>query len=110
MSIRVRHCVECPKCHTRYLLGFSPYRNGSYLVFEDVGTLDEFALYCSCGRPSTLSRWSVSKLKAYQVPNSAYDRGYGASDEVRSAPAGKAAPTTTPMTQRDSSERRSRTA
>jgi hypothetical protein len=30
--VRVRHCVECPKCHTRYLPGFTPYRNGSYLI------------------------------------------------------------------------------
>ena len=32
MTPRIRHCVECPKCHTRYLVGFSPYRNGSYLM------------------------------------------------------------------------------
>lgn len=29
---RVRYCVECPKCRTRYLPSSSPYRNGSYLI------------------------------------------------------------------------------
>jgi len=32
MGYRIRHCVECPKCLTRYLVACSPYRNGSYLV------------------------------------------------------------------------------
>jgi len=31
MTRRIRHCIECPKCRTRYLVGYSPYRNGSYL-------------------------------------------------------------------------------
>ena len=26
---RIRHCAECPKCGTRYLIAGSPYRNGS---------------------------------------------------------------------------------
>ena len=103
MSTRIRRCVECPKCHTRYLLGFSPYSNGSYLVFDITGSLEEFALYCSCGRPLTLSRWTLSELKAYQVLNIAYHRGYGASDEIVSVTASKAPPRTTAMTQQDSS-------
>jgi len=39
MSIRIRRCLECPKCHTRYLLGFSPYSNGSYVVSVGAGSL-----------------------------------------------------------------------
>jgi len=34
LSERIRHCVECPKCLTRHLIGFSPYGNRPYLVSE----------------------------------------------------------------------------
>jgi hypothetical protein len=92
MSIRIRRCLECPKCHTRYLLGFSPYSNGSYVVSVGAGSLEEFALYCSCGRPPTVSRWSSRELKSYQVLNVAYQRGYGVCGEIVPIPVGKAAP------------------
>lgn len=82
MSFRIRHCVECPKCCTRYLIGFSPYRNGSFLVSFVAGSLEEYALFCSCGRPAIHSRWSWSELKTYAVSNRAYDRGYGPPDEI----------------------------
>jgi hypothetical protein len=44
---RVRHYVECPKCLTRYLPGFSPYRSGSYLMPLAEGFADEWTLYCA---------------------------------------------------------------
>ena len=82
MASRVRHCVECPKCLTRYLPGFSPYRNGSYLIPLAEGFADEWTLYCACGRPPISSRWSWSDLKLYAVSNQAHDRGYGPPEEI----------------------------
>ena len=82
MASRVRHCVECPKCFTRYLPGFSPYRNGSYLLPMVEGFADEWTLYCACGRPPISSRWSWSDLKLYAVSNQAHDRGYGPPEEI----------------------------
>jgi hypothetical protein len=79
MSRRIRHCLECPKCRTRYLIGASPYRNGSYLIscFEERGV---YRLYCSCGKPPVASQ--DRDVKAYAVSNSAHERGYGSSDEI----------------------------
>ena len=77
MTPRVRHCVECPKCLTRYLVGFSPYRNGSYLMPLSAGFSEEWTLYCSCGRPPISSRWNWNELKLYAVSNQAHDRGFG---------------------------------
>jgi hypothetical protein len=72
----IRHCVECPYCQTRYLLGFSPYSNGSYLLPVGNNLPEEWSLYCACGaRPS---RWHWSDLKKYTVSGQAHDRGYGA--------------------------------
>jgi len=82
MAPRVRHCVECPKCLTRYLLGSSPYRNGSYLIPLAEGRAEEWTLYCSCGRPAISSRWSWSDLKQYSVPTQAHHRGYGSPKEI----------------------------
>jgi hypothetical protein len=82
MASRVRHCVECPKCLTRYLPGFSPYRNGSYLLPLADGFADEWTLYCACGRPPISSRWSWSDLKLYRVSNQAHDRGYGPPEDI----------------------------
>ncbi len=87
MTIRMRHCVECPKCHTRYLVGFSPYHNGSQLV--PLGAvLEEWILYCSCGRPATSSRWSSTELKIYAVSDQAHGRGYGPPKEIVRAESG----------------------
>jgi hypothetical protein len=80
MTYRIRHCVECPKCLTQYLLGFSPYSNRSYLVPSVVGSSDEYTLYCSCRRPYSVSRWS--QVRTCQVSNAAYSRGYGTPEEV----------------------------
>ena len=82
MPARIRHCVECPECFTRYLIGFSPYRNGSYLVSFLTESSEEYKLFCSCGRPPISSRWRWSELNLYSVSNQAYDRGYGPPAEI----------------------------
>ncbi len=82
MASRVRHCVECPKCLTRYLPGSSPYRNGSCLMPLAEGFAAEWTLYCACGRPPISSRWSWSDLKLYAVSIQAHDRGYGPPEEI----------------------------
>jgi hypothetical protein len=82
MTARVRHCVECPKCLTRYLLGFSPYRNGSYLLPLVAGFSEEWTLYCACGRPPISSRWAWNELKLCAVSHQAHDRGFGPPEEI----------------------------
>ena len=77
--MRIRHCVECL---TRYLLGFSPYPNGSYLVPLVEGLSEGWTLYCSCGSPPRPSRWNWTELKPYLVATQAYDRGYGLPEEI----------------------------
>jgi len=84
MNLRVRHCVECPKCLTRYLVGLSPYHNGGYLRPFDPGFSDEWTLHCACGR---LSRWTGTELTLYVVSSQAYGRGYGSPEEI--LPAGE---------------------
>lgn len=79
MTRRIRHCVECPKCRTRYLLGASPYANGAYLVLAP-GDSETHTLYCPCGKSTFNSRWNDSKK--YVVSGTAYDRGYGSPDEI----------------------------
>ncbi len=82
MADRLRHCVECPECCTRYLIGFSPYRNGSYLLSFVTDSSEEYKLLCSCRRPPVCSRWNWSEMKKYAVSNGAYARGYGQADEI----------------------------
>jgi hypothetical protein len=79
---RVRRCVECPKCLTRYLVAFSPYLNGSYLVPVVFGCSNEYTLHCSCSRPSFASRWRWSEMKVCEVSKRAHDRGYGTASEI----------------------------
>jgi hypothetical protein len=79
---RLRHCVECPKCRTRYLPSFSPYRNGSYLIPLTVHGASEWILYCSCRMPAASSQWDLTDLKPYEICGQAYRRGYGSPDEV----------------------------
>jgi len=79
---RIRHCVECPKCRTRYLISFSPYGNGSYLIAAMNGSTEEYVLYCSCSSAIVASRWRWSEIKKCDVSRAAYDRGYGAPDEI----------------------------
>jgi hypothetical protein len=82
MNQRVRHCVECPKCQTRYLLGFSPYRNGSYLLPLVPEVSAEWILYCSCAKFPVRSRWACRELDRYRVSRQAYGRGYGSAEEI----------------------------
>ena len=79
---RIRHCVECPKCLTRYLIPFSPYRNGSYLICTVEGCSDEYALFCSCRKSTAASLWRWNELKTCVVSNAAYERGYGTPEEI----------------------------
>jgi len=79
---RIRHCVECPNCLTRYLISFSPYGNGSYLVTTMYGSTEEHALYCSCRGGALATRWSGREVMACEVSKAAYDRGYGTTDEI----------------------------
>jgi hypothetical protein len=79
---RIRHCVECPNCRTRYLIPCTPYRNGSYLVPTVEGSLEEYTLHCSCSRGTRASRWRASEAKACEVSKEAYDRGYGTPEEI----------------------------
>ena len=82
MGCRIRHCISCPRCRTRYLMGFSPYANGSYLLSTSSGLLEEYALYCSCSRYPLPSRSGASEIRTCEVSNSAYRRGFGSPDEV----------------------------
>src|SRR6516162_5142631 len=82
MTPRLRHCVECPKCRTRYLVGFSPYPNGTYLVPLNTEFQDEWLLHCSCARPLVCSRWRWSDLQKYDVSSQAHVRGYGTPEEI----------------------------
>jgi hypothetical protein len=82
VSARVRHCVECPKCLTRYLVGFSPYRNGSYLMPVARGICEEWILYCACRTPHAVSRWGWKELKLYEVPVDAHQSGFGSPEQM----------------------------
>src|SRR5277367_6698274 len=82
MSDRIRRCLECPQCRTRYLIGFSPFANGAYLIPTIAGSWDEYALYCSCGRSRSPSIWKAVEVRPYIVSKAANDRGYGSPDEI----------------------------
>jgi hypothetical protein len=96
MGHRIRHCVECPKCWTGYLLARSPYFNGPYLIPTVSGSLEEYTLYCSCATTPVRSHWRWDEMKTYKVSKAAYDRGFGTPDEVfamrRRRPSTEAAP------------------
>jgi hypothetical protein len=81
---RVRHCVECPRCLTRYLIAFSPYSNGSYVVPTMYGSSEEYTLYCYCAGSRVVSRWRGSEAKACEVSKAAYERGFGTPEEISS--------------------------
>ena len=92
MSFRIRHCVECPKCHTCYLIGFSPYSNGAYLVRAGAGSSEECTLHCFCEGAYFPSCWRWREVKACAVSKAAHDRGYGTVEEIwpiRSQPQGE---------------------
>lgn len=80
--LRLRHCVECPKCHTRYLPGSSPYPNGSYLIPLTASLSAGWILYCSCSEPHFSSQWVWRELKPYEVSGQAHRRGFGSPEEI----------------------------
>lgn len=82
MTYRLRHCAECPRCGTRYLVGFSPYSNGSCLSGRDRDLPDEWTLYCRCTTPPICSQWRSSDMKMYDVSGEAYERGFGSPNEI----------------------------
>ena len=78
----IRHCIECRKCSTRYLIAFSPYGNGSYLWRTSLFCLDEYVLYCVCQRPPVFNSCKDGELKTCVVSKAAHDRGYGSAEEI----------------------------
>lgn len=78
---RVRHCVQCPGCQTWYLIGFSPYGNGAYLVCAGNGAEQEYMLYCFCGT-DLRRRWRWREVKACEITTAVHERGYGSAEEV----------------------------
>ncbi|MGA7629916.1 MAG: hypothetical protein WCB11_04070, partial [Terriglobales bacterium] len=62
--------------------GFSPYRNGSYLMPMLEGISEGWTLYCSCASPPASSRWCGSELKMYAVSTHAHGRGFGPPEEI----------------------------
>jgi len=82
MSARIRHCLQCPKCLTRYLVSATPYSNGSYLASVALHSFDEYVLYCSCQTPAVVSRWRGDDLHRCEVSRDAHRRGYGSPDEI----------------------------
>jgi hypothetical protein len=82
MTRRMRHCVECRRCRTRYLIGFTPYRNGSYLVPTVPFLTEDYVLYCACACPPVSSQWRSDELEICKVSTMAYKRGYGSGEEV----------------------------
>jgi hypothetical protein len=82
MPMHIRRCAECPKCSTRYLIGFSPYWNGSYLTSTARGSSEEYTLYCSCCVPPAASQWKWSDMKTFAVARAAHERGYGNCAEI----------------------------
>ena len=83
MSSRIRSCVECPKCRTRYLIGSSPYHNASYIVAHPLAAANLLRLYCcSCGNSPSSYTFKLRELKMYAVSDWADRRGYGSPEEI----------------------------
>ena len=80
--LRIRHCVECPECFTRYLIAFSHYSNGSYLVPAVYGSSQAYTLYCRCKGLPVVSQCAWRKTRACEVSHEAYERGYGTPEEI----------------------------
>jgi hypothetical protein len=81
MPSRIRYCIECRECHTRYVIGLSPYHNGSYLVSNASGFGNVVGLYCCCSL-RTPQELKSAELQTYAVSEWAYKRGYGSPDEI----------------------------
>ena len=81
MSCRIRSCVECHNCHTRYIIGSSPYASGSYIMAHPLAAPDLLRLYCICGLPSSHA-FKFSELKMYAISGWAEKQGYGSPEEI----------------------------
>lgn len=81
MTLRIRHCVECPRCHTCYLIASSPYSNGAYIVRTRPDG-DEYTLYCFCDGSQMPNIWKWLQVKTCEVSTRAHRRGYGSLEEV----------------------------
>ena len=79
---RVRHCIECPKCLTRFVISRTPYDNGAYVIPTIEGSGDEYILYCSCNSRTVPCRWKSSEVMLCSVLKAAYQRGYGTAREI----------------------------
>jgi uncharacterized protein YbaR (Trm112 family) len=82
MSHRIRHCVECPRCGTWYIIALSPYCNGSLLVPTVAGSMEEYILYCACGQLPVASRWRWYEVQSCAVSKAAHARGFGTGQEI----------------------------
>ena len=81
VSQRVHRCVECPRCHLRYVIGTNPYSNGSYIVSEASTEIALSRLFCACS-VSNYYEFRLGQLKAYVVSPSIHERGYGSAEIV----------------------------
>ena len=79
---RARHCIECPRCLTRYVISRSPYSNGAYVIPAVEGSTEEYFLYCSCSGRSVSCRSKSSEVMLCHVRKAAYERGYGRALEI----------------------------
>jgi hypothetical protein len=50
------------------------------------GSVEEYALYCSCRRFSLPSRWRNTEIRTCEVSSFVYRRGYGSPEEVMLLP------------------------
>ena len=78
MTLRLRSCVECPQCHTRYIIGANPYR----ISVHPSESSDVRRLYCCCAGRFDFFLFKLSELKIYSVSETAHARGYGSPDEI----------------------------
>lgn len=79
---RLRQCVECTKCQTRYVLSLSPYENGACIISTGIGDSEQFLLYCTCTTPASIIRLPWRELKTYSVSATAFERGYGPPEQI----------------------------
>ena len=86
MSLRIRHCVECPECHTFYVIAASPYRNGSYLVRTLAGSGEQYDLYCRCQGADVPRRSRWREAQPCEISKAAHAQGYGALGDICPSP------------------------
>jgi hypothetical protein len=77
---RIRHCLECNRCGTRYLISRSPYGNGAWITFTANRIGEGYVLHCSC-RGIAMPR-NDSEVLICEVSKVAYERGFGTEKEI----------------------------